>query len=442
MREYTPSAAVSAKKNAVKTALFIGITGLLVAALSVVSVALFNANKDVAKAKSRLNDTYFEALSELSDEVDETVLNLSKLTLSLSRTTAVSELNDLSKHSSGAACALSRLPIDSDKTYSAMKLLNQINDFAASYFKTVARGADVGRFTSSAAKFKKAAEILQNKVGEMTRLSAEKGEIDFSGFSAGLPQIGDDEKNETPDYPEMIYDGPFSDSRKEECFKGLEDMSEIDENEAIARFEKIFSVDGAKVVGKSFNPAAYEIVGGEKFASVSVKGGMFLSISLPDELDGGKNLGEKDIYRLATDYTARFGYGDVKPVWYYESESTAFVNMAPEKDGAILYTDLVKVKISLSDGSLLGLEATGYCRNHVERNISPKITERTAAQRAGIEYDGVRLAVIPDGETEVVCYEVHGYKEGMEFYVYVDSATGECVKALKVVESGGGKLTA
>ena len=88
------------------------------------------------------------------------------------------------------------------------------------------------------------------------------------------------------------------------------------------------------------------------------------------------------------------------------------------------------------------MPATAYCRNHIDREINAVISERAAAERSGIDYDSVRLCVIPDGETEAVCYEVHGHYDGMEFFVYVDSVTGETVKVLKVVDSGGGRLTA
>ena len=181
------------------------IVGLCVA-FALMTTAYLLTDMRATENKARLDDYYFEALSELSDEVDETVLNLSKLTLSLSKGSTAVELNALSRHSAGAACALSRLPIDCEKTYSAMKLLNQITDYAASYDFSLARGMKTDGYVESAMAFKKAAETLQERVDEMMRLSVEKGEIDCSNFSPEIASLGDEAQHETPDYPEMIYD--------------------------------------------------------------------------------------------------------------------------------------------------------------------------------------------------------------------------------------------
>ena len=254
--------------------------------------------------------------------------------------------------------------------------------------------------------------------------------------------FGDDRQEVTPDYPEMIYDGPFSDGKLPTSFKSLENMEEVTEEEALYRFGQLLNVSGAKIIGHSSEPDAYEIEAGDAYGSVSVKGGMFLSLSIADRTGDEVNLDEEDAYIHAEEYAAKLGYGDLTPVWYLKSGSVAYINMTPTVGDTILYTDLVKVKISLTDGTLLGLEATGYCRNHIERDISAVISERTAAELSGIDYDSVRLCVIPDKETEAVCYEVHGTFDEMEFYVYVDAVTGERVKALKVVNSYGGRLTA
>lgn len=423
-------------------AIGIAVTALLAAAVVTLSILLSMSVKDKNAANTRLKGYWFEALGELSDEVDETVLNLSKLTLSLSKGATESELTDLSKHSHCAANALARLPMDGQNTQSAMKLLNQITDYAASYSNALARGLDTEGYVKNAVQFKNAAEVLQARIDEMAVRSARSGEVIFEGFSPATDNFGSEVNEQEPDYPEMIYDGPFSDGRLPSDFKGLEAFEEISESEALYRFEQLLGVEGASVVGMSSEPAAYEIEGGGKYAALSVKGGMFLEMSLPPENLGEENLTEEDAYVKAEEYAAKLGYGDLTPVWYYSENSVAFVNMTPTADGAILYTDLVKVKLSLTDGTLLGIEATGYCRNHIDRAIEPKISESTAAKLSGIDYDSVRLCVIPDRETEAVCYEVHGYKEDMEFYLYVDAVTGEKVKAMKVVGSGGGKLTA
>ncbi len=446
MRDYD-SYSVAATESIVRKKsgarmIYIGIIIGLAVMLAAMTAAFVARDFGKNSAEARLNDYYFESVSELSDSVDEVVLNLSKLSLNMSRATTSETLNELSTYASEGASALSRLPIDGERTYPAMKLLNQIVDFAAAYNSAVGRGYDTDGYVKSAAKFRRAAETLQQRVDEMEEISRRNGRITSDFFSPSNMAVGDDRQEVTPDYPEMIYDGPFSDGKLPTSFKSLENMEEVTEEEALYRFGQLLNVSGAKIIGHSSEPDAYEIEAGDAYGSVSVKGGMFLSLSIADRTGDEVNLDEEDAYIHAEEYAAKLGYGDLTPVWYLKSGSVAYINMTPTVGDTILYTDLVKVKISLTDGTLLGLEATGYCRNHIERDISAVISERTAAELSGIDYDSVRLCVIPDKETEAVCYEVHGTFDEMEFYVYVDAVTGERVKALKVVNSYGGRLTA
>ena len=446
MRDYD-SYSVAATESIVRKKsgarmIYIGIIVGLAVMLAAMTAAFVARDFGKNSAEARLNDYYFESVSELSDSVDEVVLNLSKLSLNMSRATTSETLNELSTYASEGASALSRLPIDGERTYPAMKLLNQIVDFAAAYNSAVGRGYDTDGYVKSAAKFRRAAETLQQRVDEMEEISRRNGRITSDFFSPSNMAVGDDRQEVTPDYPEMIYDGPFSDGKLPTSFKSLENMEEVTEEEALYRFGQLLNVSGAKIIGHSSEPDAYEIEAGDAYGSVSVKGCMFLSLSIADRTGDEENLDEEDAYMHAEEYAAKLGYGDLTPVWYLKSGSVAYINMTPTVGDTILYTDLVKVKISLTDGTLLGLEATGYCRNHIERDISAVISERTAAELSGIDYDSVRLCVIPDKETEAVCYEVHGTFDEMEFYVYVDAVTGERVKALKVVNSYGGRLTA
>jgi hypothetical protein len=52
-----------------------------------------------------------------------------------------------------------------------------------------------------------------------------------------------------------------------------------------------------------------------------------------------------------------------------ENDGILTVNFAATQDGVILYPDLVKVSVSLSDGGIAGFEAEGYIMNHMTRSI-------------------------------------------------------------------------
>lgn len=59
-------------------------------------------------------------------------------------------------------------------------------------------------------------------------------------------------------------------------------------------------------------------------------------------------------------------------------DNVCTINFAYEKSGVTYYPDLIKVGISLSDGSVYSLEAGGYLTNHTERT-APDLSDAAAA---------------------------------------------------------------
>ena len=73
------------------------------------------------------------------------------------------------------------------------------------------------------------------------------------------------------------------------------------------------------------------------------------------------------------------GYTGLEAVWVSINESIAYINFACVKDGIIYYPDLIKVKISLIDGSGIGLALSRQIIRlhggtiHLSRNTDDKV---------------------------------------------------------------------
>ena len=111
-----------------------------------------------------------------------------------------------------------------------------------------------------------------------------------------------------------------------------------------------------------------------------------------------------------------------------------------------MYSDLIKVKIALDDGEILGMEATGYLNNHTERDLAEteiSIDEAKETLNSNLEILSEGMAVIPleDENIEVLCYEFKGKVEDKEFLVYINVQTGEEEEILVILETEGGTLT-
>ena len=110
-----------------------------------------------------------------------------------------------------------------------------------------------------------------------------------------------------------------------------------------------------------------------------------------------------------------------------------------------MYPDLIKVKVALDDGEILGVETKGYLNNHTERTISKNIISIDEAKKKlnknlNIQSEG--MAIIPtEFKTEILCYEFKGKINDSEFLVYINAETGDEEDILIVYNTPNGVLT-
>ena len=183
---------------------------------------------------------------------------------------------------------------------------------------------------------------------------------------------------------------------------------------------------------------------GETYVSLTQNGGRLLSFVRNAETDSDGGFTDDELIEKAKDATLHLGFKDMTAVWVERTNGVGYINLAYSDDGVIVYSDIIKVKLSLSDLSLLGVDATHYSLNHTVRNldvekIGAKDAESVIDKRMKIER--VTLAVIPYGEySEKLCYEFKGTIDGGDYFVYVDALTGEEINVLYVVNSESGRL--
>ena len=121
------------------------------------------------------------------------------------------------------------------------------------------------------------------------------------------------------------------------------------------------------------------------------------------------------------------------------------VNYAYTQEDVTMYPDLIKVKIALDNGEIIGLDATGYLNCHHERQIQkPQISIENARKGLSnkIEIKSEELAVIPtEWLTEKYCYEFKGKLDDTDFIAYINAETGEEEDVLIIINTPNGTLT-
>lgn len=396
--------------------------------------------------------TYTESLYELNSVIDNLDADLSRAKASSSSRDRVRVLSDIAIESQTAETILERFPVDIQMTEQLASFINKMGDSAKQMLYTVANG---GELTSSQiaslnymyetnAKVKEEINNLCATCNGKDLLNAMRGKK--SNLGNGFTTI----QNNVFEEPRGIQDGPFSDSVKKTNAKALEGAQEITAQEAENLAKEYFAdykVSKANCTGEATAEAltVYNVnlktADGDMFVQLSKLGGKV--VAFDSYKDCTKNNFSVDrCIAIAEDFLASIGYDGLKPVWTSENGTTCNLNFAPVQSGAILYPDLVKVKVCEERGIVTGVEALSYVLNHGERNLAKPAIGKAQAQanvNGNMEISSSRTAVIPFDGGEVLCYEFVGKLDGNDYYVYVDAATGEEIEVLTVIGTKQGR---
>jgi germination protein YpeB len=243
-------------------------------------------------------------------------------------------------------------------------------------------------------------------------------------------------------YPQMIYDGPFSDGLESVSAKGLDGLKDISKDDGVKIIKELFDdatdieyigrFDG-KIPTENYS---FSIDGNKAFVQLSAKGGKVINYSLTETIeedtDIARNAGE-----IAIAFAKQMGYKNMQVVWSASAHGHTYVNLAPVEEGIILYPDLVKVKIDNKTGKVMGFDSAHHAYNHRKRQLDkPTIAESDARQNLSIApiAEG-RLALIPEGggQKETLCYEYQCEHDGT-YFVYIDAMTGAETEILYVID--------
>lgn len=358
---------------------------------------------------------------------------------------------------SAASVCLGQLPLRDANLENTAKFLSQAGNFsfALSQKGTTEFSEEDRQTMLSLSSY---AETLETGLFDLgQKLSS--GTVRFSGkeeemsaFSDGMQTL----ESRFSDYPTLIYDGPFSDHLTDREPLFLQNAPEISEEEARAKINTFFPLlspdrirsDGevhATLSAFSFSAEPDENDASRTlFLQISKKGGMllqFLDTRTPTErhieIDEAKN--------HANRFLETAGFSSMRDSYYEIRDNIAIINFAYTENNILFYPDLVKVRVALDNGEILGLEAAGYAANHTVRALpTPRLTPSDAQNALSpvLTCTDVKLALIPkDGGTERLCYECKCTLSGNTFLIYLNTETGKEEDVLMLLETADGMLT-
>lgn len=433
----------------------ISLVGVILAgAVVFTGVSLGMTTNALGQYKNQLEYVYERNLYELTDNINNIESNLGKLKNSTDAQVQERYLASIVALANTAQDNIATLPIEHNAINDTVQFVNQVSGYSLVLQQKLVKDE-----TLSLDDFEQIDSMhtaSQNIKYELNRLS-----VMISGGYSIVDNIADPNSassrfdgefsglnNEIVDYPQLIYDGPFSESTTNKEIKGLSD-TQINSQEALNRLAEWFPDFSIQMTGSTqgakFDTYDFSLKSGEDeyYAQVSVRDGILLQLNGAYEPQESIKT-EEECRTIATTFAARLGFEDMRAVWSTTSRGFCYLNLTVVQDEVVIYPDMIKVKIALDTGAIVGWEAQSWAYNHVERkDLIAKVTESTARKAVPSEMDirTVSLCVIPNeyvGET--LCYEFMCVQDGATYYVYVDAATGSQVNILKVIETDDGNL--
>jgi len=421
----------------------LGIATLVLASVLTFTFLMPTANDVMLEA------TYQKSFYDTVDQVDNIDLNLSKALASSDVGAIQKYLVDTAINSELAENDLQQLPLQDESKFYTTKLINQIGDYAKYLNNKLIQGepltaADMESLNQLYQANRTLKDSLQKTIGKMgadysfsSLAEGGSGDIVLSNFN--------ELQNLSVQYPELIYDGPFSDGQGNREIKGLSG-EEITSEMAREEFSKIFAsyaLENVKSVGEATGDILSYNVQGEKdgevlFAQITKTGGKLMMFSYSGSCREVKISDDEAILK-AQEFLTALGLNEMKPVWINLANNLYTINFASALGEATVYPDLVKIRVCAETGMVIGLEAKSYYTNHTQRTLeTPTLSSEQAEAflSSNIEVENVQLAIVPIGtKSEKLCYEFSGTFDGSTYYVYVDAHTGKQVEMFKVIES-------
>jgi len=424
--------------------------------------------KRAADLRQQLDNQYNRAFYEMVGYVQNIEVLLMKSMISATPQMVAETLQEAWHQANLAQTNLGQLPVSQEVLANTSKFLSQVGDFAYALDRQNINGKGITddqykqleQLHQYAVSLRDALFNLQASISDgrlQWKELAREGTQFFKKQSQNMTtQLFSDVDKTFQEFPTLIYDGPFSDHMTSLKPKGItgKEVSVEEAAEKLKKFfgeDKVASVEHTGDINADTLPAYnFKITfkdrpeGEFATADVTKKGGHVIWMLYNRDV-GQPTLDVDKVKQIGKEFLESRGYKNMKDTYYIKEDNTATVNFAYEQDGVVVYPDLIKVKIALDNGDIVGFESKGYLMNHTERDIpEPKISEEEVKANfmARKELKSVGLAIIPTNfGTEIFCYELKGNMNGKDFLVYVNAETGKEEKVLIIINTEEGILT-
>ncbi len=448
-------------KERLKKGHMLSIIVALLIAVAILGIILYKKQREYRQASE---NSYNMAFYEVVDYVQNVETYLAKALISTTPEHGAETLTNLWREANLAQSYLSMLPIESQELENTEKFLNQVSDYSYSLSrKNIYNESLTEEDLSNLEELHTYSTELENTLNQLSEdLNSGRfqwGELTKKGTVAFAQQVDNVSKESFSnleenfhEYSGLIYDGAYSEHITSSEKKGLTG-EDIDENKAKEIAENFIGKGNIKEMSslglsENANIPAYSFSATSNNdeninISISQKGGHVIYMNTNREVNS-EIISQEEATEKGKNFLAEKGFPNMQETYYVTQEGVTTINYAYVQDDVIAYPDLIKVKIALDNGDILGIETTGYLNNHTERDVSNvQISSEKAKENLNskLEITSERLAIIPtEWKSEILCYEFTGNVDDKQFLVYINAENGREEDILVVTDTGSGIL--
>lgn len=448
--------------NSMKKNYMHGIAIILIIAIIVLGVFLYKEKNEYTIATE---NNYNFAFYQVVDYMKDVENYLAKSMISSSSEHAAETLMHVWREANLALSYLTQLPISSNELANTGKFLNQVSDYSFSLATKSIEGNNLTQeelnnlkeLYDYAVNLSDILEQLSDDMGngriswkELTKdvdttFAQQVDNLSATSFSNIDENFGE--------YEGLIYDGAYSEHMESAEKKGLvgEEVTEEQAKEKAISFigkDRLENIELNSLV-ENGDIVVYDFTATLKdrnilTISISKKGNHIVVANNNREIQEEK-ITQEEANEIGKNFLNSLGIPNMEPTYYLKQGGAVTINYAYTQNDVTMYTDLIKLKVALDNGEILGIETSGYLNNHTERTIeNPRITmeEAKATLNSNLEITSSGLAIIPtEWKTEVFCYEFKGKINDTDFLVYINAKTGKEENILVIIETPNGILT-
>lgn len=458
------------KKNKITKKMSFIIIAIIIAVM-LLGALIYYAYQETRTLRTATENTYNMSFYELVDYVQNVETYLAKSLISTTPEHGAETLTNVWREASLAQSYLSQLPISSNELENTSKFLNQVSDYSYSLLRKNIEGESLTQEDLNNIKDLHTYSVELENILNQLSTDLNDGRIKWSDMKTGnnmkfatqVSSITNDSfsslEENFHEYSGLIYDGAFSEHMTSAEKKGLTG-EEIDEEKANQIVKEFYGEDKIEdIISNGYSENAdipsfdfsVKIKESKEQATISVskKGGHIIFANCNKEVST-ETISQEKANEIAKEFLNNHGYLDMKETYYLKQNGIVTINYAYSQittkgEQIVMYPDLIKVKVALDDGTVTGIETTGYLNSHFVRTIPENLISKDDAKKVlnkELQIESENLAIIPtEWKTEVLCWEFKGKVDDNEFLVYINAETGEEEDILVIINTPDGTLT-